>query len=78
MLVTGGAGFIGSNLAKKLAADGHNVVAADAFVSAHFSNLIDFPGDVLTLRDPMDMQSMTASIRPNRLPTCSSRVSTPF
>ena len=60
MLVTGGAGFIGSNLAKRLAADGHNVVAADAFVSAHFSNLIDFPGDVLTLRDPMDMQSMIA------------------
>ena len=60
VLVTGGAGFIGSNLAKKLAADGHNVVAADAFVSAHFSNLIDFPGDVLTLRDPMDIQSMIA------------------
>jgi ADP-L-glycero-D-manno-heptose 6-epimerase len=60
VLVTGGAGFIGSNLAKKLAADGHSVVAADAFVSAHFSNLIDFAGDVLTLRDPMDIQSMIA------------------
>jgi ADP-L-glycero-D-manno-heptose 6-epimerase len=60
VLVTGGAGFIGSNLAKKLAADGHSVVAADAFVSAHFSNLIDFSGDVLTLRDAMDIQSMIA------------------
>ena len=60
VLVTGGAGFIGSNLAKRLAKDGHAVVAADSFRSAHFANLVDFPGDVLTLRSPADVPAMTA------------------
>ncbi len=59
ILVTGGAGFIGSNLAKRLAADGHDVTAADAMLGAPYSNLIDFQGDVLTLRDPDDLDSMT-------------------
>jgi len=49
MLVTGGAGFIGSNLAKRLEADGHDVVVLDDFSSATFKNLVDFRGDVLTL-----------------------------
>ena len=47
-LVTGGAGFIGSNLAKRLANDGHDVVVADDFQSGHWTNLIDFTGDVRT------------------------------
>src|SRR5215212_744927 len=58
VLVTGGAGFIGSNLAKRLARDGHSVVAADSFLAASFGNLIDFPGDVLTLQDHDDIASM--------------------
>jgi ADP-L-glycero-D-manno-heptose 6-epimerase len=48
-LVTGGAGFIGSNLAKRLVAEGHDVVVADDFSSGHWSNLIDFNGDVRTV-----------------------------
>ena len=48
-LVTGGAGFIGSNLAKRLAAGGHEVIASDDFSSASWTNLIDYPGDVVTL-----------------------------
>ncbi len=54
ILVTGAAGFIGSNLAKNMAALGHDVVAADAFLSGHYSNLLAFPGDILTLRDSAD------------------------
>lgn len=48
ILVTGGAGFIGSNLVKRLASDGHDTVAADGFTSATWTNLIDYAGDVLT------------------------------
>jgi ADP-L-glycero-D-manno-heptose 6-epimerase len=48
ILVTGGAGFIGSKLAKRLAADGHETVALDDFSSAAWTNLIDYPGDVVT------------------------------
>lgn len=47
-LVTGGAGFIGSNLAKRLAAEGHEVVVVDDFSSGHWTHLIDFKGDVIT------------------------------
>ena len=58
ILVTGAAGFIGSNLAKRLATDGHDTVAADSFLSASYANLIDFAGDVLTLKDHDDIDSM--------------------
>lgn len=58
ILVTGGAGFIGSNIAKQLHRDGHDVVAADSFLSASWDTLVDFGGDVLTIRDHEDVQSM--------------------
>lgn len=58
ILVTGGAGFIGSSVAKRLAKEGHDVVAADSFLSASWKNLIDYSGDVLTLRDHEDVSSM--------------------
>jgi ADP-L-glycero-D-manno-heptose 6-epimerase len=49
ILVTGGAGFIGSNLVKRLAADGHTTVVLDDFSSATWKNLTDYKGDVLTV-----------------------------
>ena len=49
ILVTGGAGFVGSNLARRLIADGHDTVVLDDFSSASWTNLIDFSGDVLTV-----------------------------
>ena len=47
-LVTGAAGFVGSNLLRRLVADGHSVVALDDFSSGDWTNLVDFPGDVIT------------------------------
>jgi ADP-L-glycero-D-manno-heptose 6-epimerase len=49
ILVTGGAGFIGSNLARRLVTHGHSVVALDDFSSASWTNLVSYPGDVLTV-----------------------------
>lgn len=49
VLITGGAGFIGCNLARRLASKGAQVVVADDFSSAHWTNLTSFAGDVVTL-----------------------------
>jgi len=46
-LVTGGGGFIGTNLALTLRAAGTEVVVIDDFSTGHFKNLVDFDGDVI-------------------------------
>ncbi len=48
VLVTGAAGFIGSNVALALQEAGHDVVALDNFQNAAFSNLIEFKGEFVT------------------------------
>ncbi|MHB2025596.1 MAG: NAD-dependent epimerase/dehydratase family protein [Elusimicrobiota bacterium] len=46
-LVTGAAGFIGSNLCLELVRGGWDAVGLDDFSSGHFKNLADFRGDVI-------------------------------
>ena len=48
ILVTGGAGFIGSNIAKRLEREGHEVLVLDQYSSGSFTNLVDFTGDVIS------------------------------
>ncbi len=48
ILVTGGAGFVGSNIAMELQTQGHEVVVMDDFSSGNFNNLIGFKGDVIS------------------------------
>jgi len=47
-LVTGGAGFIGSNLARTLEKEGHDVTVIDNFSSGHIDNLKSFKGKIIT------------------------------
>ena len=42
ILVTGGAGFLGSNLCRSLLLDGHNVTSIDNFDSGKIENLNPF------------------------------------
>jgi UDP-glucose 4-epimerase len=44
ILVTGGAGFIGSNLVKRLSLDGHEVTVLDNLLSGYRCNIDPFPG----------------------------------
>ncbi|HIH91862.1 TPA: ADP-glyceromanno-heptose 6-epimerase [Candidatus Woesearchaeota archaeon] len=46
VLITGGAGFIGSNLALELEKKGHDVVVLDDYSSASIQNLRGFRGDI--------------------------------
>ena len=43
-LITGGAGFIGSNLAGKLVSDGHDVRIYDSLASGYLKNISGLPG----------------------------------
>jgi len=44
IVVTGAAGFIGSNIAKRLEKEGHDLIAIDNFYSGTFKNIIDYKG----------------------------------
>lgn len=55
VLVTGGAGFIGSNLVRRLVREGHEVRVIDNFATGHRHNLQDVRGDVELIEG--DLQS---------------------
>ena len=44
VLVTGGAGFIGSQLAERLLAEGHRVVSVDDLSTGRIANLVEARG----------------------------------
>ena len=44
VLVTGGAGFIGSHLADRLLAEGHRVISVDDLTTGRIANLVEARG----------------------------------
>ncbi len=69
VLVTGGAGFIGCNLADRLASDGHDVLVFDALARAGVADNLDWlrrrhPRRVaVTLGDMRDADAVTAAVQ---------------
>lgn len=61
-LVTGGAGFIGSNLVEQLLADGHEVTVLDNFLSGHCSNLLPLRGVHLIVGDIRDSSDVSRAV----------------
>ena len=62
-LVTGGAGFIGSNLVKALLALGHEVRVLDNLLSGYRANLASFPEVELREEDVRDAEAVTAAVK---------------
>jgi ADP-L-glycero-D-manno-heptose 6-epimerase len=60
ILVTGAAGFIGSDLLKRLASDRHTTVGLDSFSSAAWTNLVTYPGDIITCDIAGDVSRLQA------------------
>ena len=63
-LVTGGAGFIGSNLARKLLEQGHSVRILDNFSSGRAENLVDINDKVELIEgDIRDYWTVTQAVQ---------------
>jgi UDP-glucose 4-epimerase len=62
-LVTGGAGFIGSNLVRELLAAGMSVVVLDNLSSGHEQNLAPFPQVELVRGDVRDKETVEHAIQ---------------
>jgi UDP-glucose 4-epimerase len=62
-LVTGGAGFIGSNIVALLLGDGHEVVVLDNLSSGHRTNLDAVPSVRIVEADVRDRAALDAAMR---------------
>ena len=49
ILITGGAGFIGSHLADRLLAEGHSVIAIDNLATGHTRNIEHLAGKIMRI-----------------------------
>lgn len=63
ILVTGGAGFIGSNLVKYLIKEGNSVTVLDNFMSGYRSNLNPFPSIRIIEGDVRDKTAVELAMR---------------
>jgi UDP-glucose 4-epimerase len=63
VLVTGGAGFIGSNLVRKLVKEGHEVTVLDNLLSGYRSNLDPFPEVLFREGDVRDTEEVEKAVK---------------
>lgn len=63
VLVTGGAGFIGSNLVKRLIHEGNSVTVLDNFLSGYRENLVPFSSVKLIEGDVRDKDAVESAIK---------------
>lgn len=77
VLVTGGAGFIGSHIVDQLLADGQRLLVVDDFSSGKLANV---PAGVdvarLDVRDP-ELAAVVGAFRPDLITHCAARASVP-
>ena len=60
-IVTGGAGFIGSHLCRRLVAEGHEVVAVDDLSDGKLENFADVPTIRFVEADLRDEKAIAAA-----------------
>jgi UDP-glucose 4-epimerase len=63
ILVTGGAGFIGSNIVRLLIEEGHEVMVLDNLLSGHMENLIPFPQAKFIKGDIRDAEQVEQAVK---------------